>query len=37
MAQSNNFKAPPVLTDDVDYKKWKQEIELWQKQVPVTF
>ena len=29
MAQSNNYKAPPILTDHVDYEKWKKEIKIW--------
>ena len=29
MAQTNNYKAPPILTDDVDYEKWKKEIKIW--------
>ena len=29
LAQSNNYKAPPILTDDVDYEKWKKEIKIW--------
>ena len=30
MVQSNNYRAPPLLTDDADYEKWKQEIKIWQ-------
>ena len=45
MAQSNNYKAPPILTDDVDYEKWKKEIKIWwmftslekKKQAPAIF
>ena len=45
MAQSNNYKAPPILTDDVDYEKWKKEIKTWwmftslekKKQAPAIF
>ena len=38
MAQINNYKAPPKLTDDVDYENWKEkkrkekkkkEIKIW--------
>ena len=29
IAQSNNYKAPPILTDGVDYEKWKKEIKIW--------
>ena len=29
MAQSNNYKALSILTDDVDYEKWKKEIKIW--------
>ena len=29
MVQSNNYKVPPILTDDVDYEKWKKEIKIW--------
>ena len=25
MAQINNYKAPPKLTDDVDYENWKEK------------
>ena len=25
MAQINNYKAPPKLTDDVDYENWKKK------------
>ena len=28
MTQSN-FKAPPILTTDIDYQIWKKEIETW--------
>ena len=45
MVQSNNYKVPPILTDDVDYEKWKKEIKIWQmftslekkKQAPAIF
>ena len=29
MEQSNNYKAPPILTDTVDYEKWEKEIKFW--------
>ena len=37
MAQSNNNKAPPILTDDVDYEKWKKELKFEEKQAPAFF
>ena len=45
MMKSNNYKVPPILTDDVDYEKWKKEIKIWQmfislekkKQAPAIF
>ena len=45
MVQSNNYKVPPILTDDVDYEKWKKEIKIWRmftslekkKQAPAIF
>ena len=45
MAQSNNYKAPPILTEGVDYEKWKKEVKIWQtfnslekkKQAPAIF
>ena len=41
MAQSNNYKSPPVLTD-VCYEKWKKESKIWRmftsfKQAPAIF
>ena len=29
MVQSDNYKAPPILTDYVDYGNWKKEIKIW--------
>ena len=44
MAQSN-YKAPPILTTDIDYEIWKKETEIWRlftsndkkKQAPAIF
>ena len=44
MAQSN-YKAPLILTTDIDYEVWKKEIEMWRlftsidkkKQAPAIF
>ena len=45
MAQGNNYKAPPTLTDNLYYEKWKREIKIWimfsslekKKQAPAIF
>ena len=40
MAQSNNYKVTPILTDDVDYEKWKMEIKMFffgKKPAPAIF
>ena len=29
MVQSDNCKAPPILTDYGDYENWKKEIKIW--------
>ena len=29
MASSKNTKIPPTLTDDTDYKNWKDDLKIW--------
>ena len=45
MTQCNNYKALPILTNDVDYEKWRKETKTWRmftslkkkKQTPAIF
>ena len=45
MTQCNNYKALPILTNDVDYEKWRKETKIWRmftslkkkKQTPAIF
>ena len=35
MAQINNYKAPPKLTDDVDYENWKEKKKKKKKEIKI--
>ena len=30
MAMNNNYKAPPRMTEDSSYERWKKEVALWE-------